>query len=71
VAGFERYIVSRSVIVPKRSETSLALVENRHPHGYAKFALRSEEQPDLGQSSALKLMPFQVIITCFLQLYPT
>jgi chromodomain-helicase-DNA-binding protein 4 len=59
-AGFERYVASRSVVVPIRKGKSMALVANRPQGHYARHVLEDGQQPELGQPSHLKLMPFQV-----------
>ncbi|EGO30851.1 hypothetical protein SERLADRAFT_444458 [Serpula lacrymans var. lacrymans S7.9] len=59
--AFRRYIDSRNVYVNKLTPSQAKTFDNRPKGGYKNnHALRGDVQPDLGQSNALKLMPFQV-----------
>lgn len=59
VKAFQAFFESRSVFVTK-SRKDIKEFENRLPDGYARYVISPNNQPDLGQSSQLKLMEFQV-----------
>jgi chromodomain-helicase-DNA-binding protein 4 len=59
--AFQRFINSRTVKVPRLSVADIKAMENRPKDGFRKdHLLKDDEQPELGQNSQLKLMPFQV-----------
>ncbi|KIJ68216.1 hypothetical protein HYDPIDRAFT_82781 [Hydnomerulius pinastri MD-312] len=59
--AFQYFIDSRTVFV-KKTQKDIKQLESRVRHGYDAFALAraKDQQPDLGQSSQLKLMKFQI-----------
>lgn len=59
-AAFKYLIESRKVIVPSRTKAQYQELDNRKKDGYAHYRLLEGQQPNLGQSEQLKLMPFQV-----------
>ncbi|KAF8167730.1 SNF2 family N-terminal domain-containing protein [Crassisporium funariophilum] len=58
--AFDRYINSRSVLVPKHDKAYWKVFDNRVEDGYRKHLLRDASDLDIGQLPSLKLMPFQV-----------
>jgi len=63
--AFNRFVDSRKVQVMKLTKDEVKALEKRPEDGYKKkHALNKEagEQPVLGQSKQLSLMPFQVTI---------
>jgi chromodomain-helicase-DNA-binding protein 4 len=60
--AFERFVNSRHVIVPVIDKKKANERDNRPKDGFRRnLLLKDGEQPDLGQDSQLKLMPFQVV----------
>ncbi|KAH7930550.1 hypothetical protein BV22DRAFT_56154 [Leucogyrophana mollusca] len=57
--AFQRFIDSREVIVDQ-SAKKVQKLESRSKEGYSKYVLAKDAQPNLGQSSHLNLMPFQI-----------
>jgi chromodomain-helicase-DNA-binding protein 4 len=59
--AFERFLDSRRVHIKRRNKKQIEVFENRRKNEFRqKYALKQDEQPDLGQQEHLKLMPFQV-----------
>ncbi|KAH9942923.1 SNF2 family N-terminal domain-containing protein [Amylocystis lapponica] len=59
--AFKRFIVSRQVTVPLRSQKEVEAFDGRAINGYKKnHWLKENAQPRLGQNTQLNLMPFQV-----------
>ena len=59
-AAFRYLIESRKVTVPSRTKAQYQELDNRKKDGYARYRLLEGQQPKLGQSEQIKLMPFQV-----------
>ncbi|KAF9244536.1 hypothetical protein BU15DRAFT_42035 [Melanogaster broomeanus] len=57
-----RYFIDSRMVFVKKTQKEIQRLENRAENGYGAFALKRDidEQPDLGQSSLLKLMTFQI-----------
>jgi len=61
-AAFKGFLNSRTVTVPLYTKKQIAELDSRPLDGFRKkYMLKDDEQPDVGQSSQLKLMPFQVL----------
>ncbi|EDR15764.1 SNF2 family DNA-dependent ATPase [Laccaria bicolor S238N-H82] len=60
VVAFNRFVDSRSVVVPKLNRTHTKDFDAREKGGYKKHILKDASDLDLGQDPRLKLMPFQV-----------
>ncbi|TFY59851.1 hypothetical protein EVJ58_g5524 [Rhodofomes roseus] len=60
--AFERYLRARSVTVPLKNRKEEDLFDNTRPKNAwrKKYAFTPEQQPENGQESQFKLMPFQV-----------
>lgn len=64
--AFERFIDSQAVIVPKRDKAFWKAFDDRHKGDYRRHMLKDALDLNLGQTSNLKLMPFQVRTTVYL-----
>ena len=60
--AFRRFIKSRTVRIPRRNKQDAKAFDDRKK-GACSIAV--EGTPDLGQSSDLKLMPFQVCVLSY------
>lgn len=59
--AFERFVAAQELHVPKLSSAEAKAFDGRPQNAWRKkWAFTVEEQPQLGQSPQLKLMPFQV-----------
>ena len=60
--AFERYLAARAVTVPLKTKSELNLFDNgRQKNAWRKkYAFTPEKQPQNGQDSQFKLMPFQI-----------
>ena len=59
--AFGRFLDSRKVHIKLRNKKQIEDFESRRKNEFRqKYALKQDEQPDLGQQEQLKLMPFQV-----------
>jgi hypothetical protein len=59
--AFERLLDSRRVHTKIRSKKQIEAFERRRKNEFRqRYALKQDQQPDLGQREQLKLMPFQV-----------
>jgi len=59
--AFGRFLDSRNVQIKLRSKQQIETFENRRRNEFRqRYALKQDQQPDIGQQEQLKLMPFQV-----------
>jgi chromodomain-helicase-DNA-binding protein 4 len=58
--AFERFIEARRLSIPRRDKAFYRAFDKRGKDAYRKSMLKNAADLDLGQSKALKLLPFQV-----------